>query len=81
LKQFDRSLLQIFIVLELITGGELFDKIVADSRFGETEARFYFRELIRGVKYCHSQGPVLLTMQCVYVVVPSLASLCRRVPS
>lgn len=53
-----RSLLptQIFIVLELITGGELFDKIVADTRFDEPTARFYFRQLIKGVKYCHSQG-------------------------
>lgn len=48
--------LQIFIVLELINGGELFDKIVAESRFSENEARFYIRQLIKGVRYCHSQG-------------------------
>jgi serine/threonine protein kinase len=47
---------KIFIVLELITGGELFDKIVAESRFDEKTARFYFRQLIKGVKYCHNQG-------------------------
>lgn len=47
---------KIFIVLELITGGELFDKIVAESRFDEKTARFYFRQLIKGVKYCHGQG-------------------------
>jgi serine/threonine protein kinase len=47
---------QIFIVLELIAGGELFDKIVAEGRFDEATARFYFRQLIRGVKYCHLQG-------------------------
>lgn len=43
-------------MLELITGGELFDKIVAEGRFDDVTARFYFRQLIRGVKYCHSQG-------------------------
>ena len=48
--------LQIFIVLELIAGGELFDKIVSEGRFDEPTARFYFRQLIRGVKYCHNQG-------------------------
>ncbi len=43
-------------MLELITGGELFDKIVAEGRFDEPTARFYFRQLLKGVKYCHSQG-------------------------
>ena len=47
---------KIFIVLELITGGELFDKIVSEGRFTEATARFYFRQLVQGVHYCHSQG-------------------------
>ena len=47
---------KIFIVLDLVTGGELFDKIVAEGKFDENKARFYFRQLIKGVKYCHSQG-------------------------
>ncbi|CEG47176.1 camk camkl ampk protein kinase [Plasmopara halstedii] len=47
---------KIFIVLELITGGELFDKIVSEGRFGEETARFYFRQLVDGVQYCHESG-------------------------
>ncbi len=47
---------KIFIVLELVTGGELFDKIVREGRFDEKTARFYFRQLVRGVKYCHKAG-------------------------
>lgn len=47
---------KIFIVLQLVTGGELFDKIVAESRLKEDDARFYFRQLVNGVKYCHQQG-------------------------
>lgn len=47
---------KIFIVLELITGGELFDKIVNAGRLSEDEARFYFLQLVEGVKYCHEQG-------------------------
>ena len=47
---------KIFIVLELVSGGELFDRIVAKKRFEEPLARFYFRQLIRGVKYCHGIG-------------------------
>lgn len=47
---------KIFIVLELVTGGELFDKIVTAGRFDEDSARNYFRQLISGVEYCHKQG-------------------------
>lgn len=47
---------KIFIVLELITGGELFDKIVNEGRFSEDKARYYFRQLVEGVNYCHTQG-------------------------
>lgn len=43
-------------MLELIQGGELFDKIVSAGRFDEDTARYYFRQLIDGVAYCHSQG-------------------------
>lgn len=47
---------KIFIVLELVTGGELFDKIVQAGKFNEDDTRFYFRQLIEGVQYCHSLG-------------------------
>lgn len=33
----------IYIVLELATGGELFDYVATTGRFGEEIARFYFR--------------------------------------
>jgi len=47
---------KIFIVIELVTGGELFDCIVAAGRLDEVQARKYFRQLVDGVKYCHSKG-------------------------
>ena len=47
---------KIFIVLELVTGGELFDKIVTAGRFDEATGRVYFRQLIAGVEHCHRQG-------------------------
>jgi len=56
LKEVLASRTKIFIVLELITGGELFDKIVSEGRFDEAQARFYFRQLVHGVGYCHEQG-------------------------
>ena len=45
---------KIFIVLELITGGELFDKIVSAGKLSEDQARVYFQQLVAGVEYCHS---------------------------
>ncbi len=47
---------KIFIVLELVTGGELFDKIVQVGKLNEMQARFYFQQLIEGVEYCHKLG-------------------------
>ncbi|XP_047944848.1 CBL-interacting protein kinase 32-like isoform X1 [Salvia hispanica] len=47
---------KIFIVLEFVTGGELFDKIVNHGRMREEEARRYFQQLVNAVDYCHSRG-------------------------
>ncbi|KAK9215877.1 hypothetical protein WN944_007883 [Citrus x changshan-huyou] len=47
---------KIYIILEFITGGELFDKIVHHGRLSESEARRYIQQLIDGVDYCHSKG-------------------------
>ncbi|KAL4393260.1 hypothetical protein HN51_046436 [Arachis hypogaea] len=47
---------KIYIVLELIKGGELFDKIARKGRLEENEARSYFHQLINAVDYCHSRG-------------------------
>ncbi|XP_027330506.1 CBL-interacting serine/threonine-protein kinase 3-like isoform X5 [Abrus precatorius] len=47
---------KIYIVLEYVTGGELFDKIVNHGRMSENEARRYFQQLINAVDYCHSRG-------------------------
>ncbi|MQL87282.1 hypothetical protein Taro_019794 [Colocasia esculenta] len=47
---------KIYIILEFITGGELFDKIVHRGRLNENDARRYFQQLIDGVDYCHSKG-------------------------
>ncbi|KAK8552108.1 hypothetical protein V6N13_120532 [Hibiscus sabdariffa] len=47
---------KIYIILEFITGGELFDKIIHNGRLSEAEARRYFQQLIDGVEFCHSKG-------------------------
>eukprot|EP00756_Hemistasia_phaeocysticola_P016235 Hpha_TRINITY_DN15463_c2_g4::TRINITY_DN15463_c2_g4_i2::g.175418::m.175418/K07198/PRKAA, AMPK; 5'-AMP-activated protein kinase, catalytic alpha subunit len=47
-----------FFIMELAENGELFDQIVAVSRFSEGTARRYFQQFISGVRYCHSKGVV-----------------------
>ncbi|XP_026414584.1 CBL-interacting protein kinase 32-like isoform X1 [Papaver somniferum] len=47
---------KIFIVLEFVTGGELFEKVLNDGRMKEEEARKYFQQLISAIDYCHSRG-------------------------
>lgn len=47
---------KIYIVLEFITGGELFDKIVHQGRLSEDESRKYFQQLIDAVEFCHTKG-------------------------
>ena len=46
----------IYIVLELVTGGELFDRIVEKKRFDEPTTRRYFQQLVFGMNYCHQRG-------------------------
>eukprot|EP01132_Coremiostelium_polycephalum_P005320 gene5320-6625_t len=45
---------RICLILELVSGGELFDYIVARGRLSEKEARKFFRQIISGLWYCHS---------------------------
>ncbi|GAY35533.1 hypothetical protein CUMW_016890 [Citrus unshiu] len=47
---------KIYMVLEYVTGGELFDKIASKGRLQEAEGRKLFQQLIDGVSYCHNKG-------------------------
>ncbi|XP_056160421.1 CBL-interacting serine/threonine-protein kinase 9 isoform X6 [Syzygium oleosum] len=47
---------KIYIVLEFVDGGELFDEIAKHGRLREDDARRYFQQLIDAVDYCHSRG-------------------------
>ena len=47
---------KIYMVMELLTGGELFDKIAADGPMSEKEARKVFQQLLDALDYCHREG-------------------------
>lgn len=46
----------IYLVLEYVSGGELFDYIVSRERLSEKEARSVFRQIISAIQYIHSRG-------------------------
>jgi calcium-dependent protein kinase len=43
-----------YIITELCTGGELFDKILEEKSFSEKKAAETFRQILSAVFYCHS---------------------------
>lgn len=43
------------MVMDLVTGGELFDAVAAEGRLPETRTRSYFQQMVDGVQYCHSR--------------------------
>ncbi|KAL4236652.1 serine threonine-protein kinase [Mactra antiquata] len=43
----------IFMVMEYVSGGELFDYIVKNGKLKEHEARRFFQQIVSGVDYCH----------------------------
>eukprot|EP01118_Nematostelium_gracile_P012252 TRINITY_DN4444_c0_g1_i3.p1 TRINITY_DN4444_c0_g1~~TRINITY_DN4444_c0_g1_i3.p1 ORF type:complete len:170 (+),score=26.28 TRINITY_DN4444_c0_g1_i3:51-512(+) len=44
----------IFMIMEYVPGGELFDYIVSHGKLSEDDARRFFQQIISGVEYCHS---------------------------
>lgn len=48
----------IFLVMEYVSGGELFDYIVQSGRLKREEARKFFQQIISGLNCCHRHGIV-----------------------
>ncbi|CAH0398384.1 unnamed protein product [Chilo suppressalis] len=46
----------VYIILELMQGGELFDRITKHGRLPERLTRFFFRQMVLAVTYLHSEG-------------------------
>lgn len=47
-----------YMVMECMTGGELFDRIVEKSRYSEGEAAETIRKIADALAYCHANGIV-----------------------
>jgi calcium/calmodulin-dependent protein kinase I len=46
----------LYLIMELVTGGELFDKIVEKGQYSEKEASAVVKKIIEAVDYLHSLG-------------------------
>lgn len=46
----------LYLILEYVEGGELFDLLVEQGPLGEAEAVRYFRQIMMGASYCHALG-------------------------
>lgn len=46
----------IYLVLELLAGGELFDRIVEKEHYSEKEAADTIRPIVDAIRYCHTLG-------------------------
>ncbi|XP_020522501.1 SNF1-related protein kinase catalytic subunit alpha KIN10 isoform X3 [Amborella trichopoda] len=44
---------KIYIIMEYLEHGELFDYLVRKGRLHEGEARFFFQQVVSGLLYCH----------------------------
>ncbi|BGP55155.1 serine/threonine-protein kinase gin4 [Rhodotorula sphaerocarpa] len=44
---------ELYLIMEYVEGGELFDYLVRRKRLHADEARHYFQQIISGVDYCH----------------------------
>lgn len=46
----------VYLVLEICEGGELFDRIIQNQYFEEPEGREIFRQIIKAIFYCHTKS-------------------------
>ncbi|KAM0749587.1 Pkinase-domain-containing protein [Meredithblackwellia eburnea MCA 4105] len=44
---------ELYLIMEYVPGGELFDYLVRKGKLGADEALHYFQQIISGVDYCH----------------------------
>ncbi|KAJ8263395.1 hypothetical protein COCON_G00158520 [Conger conger] len=65
-----------YIVLELMEGGELFDRVKAKKQLPEPIAKMYFYQMLLAVEYLHSQGIIHRDLKPENVLLSSNNDVC-----
>ena len=55
-KEFFVTVKEIYMVMELVDGVELFDRISEIEKYNENIARRLFKQMLKAIKYLHEQG-------------------------
>jgi len=71
------------IAMEFASGGDMFEHVVRKGGLKESEARWFFQQLIVGVDYVHKMVREAATWRCVQIVLHAwctrVADACRRI--
>ena len=54
------------MVLDLVTGGELFDDIVKREYYSESQASSCLRQILSALQFCHDRG-IVHRFVCLFV--------------
>lgn len=65
---------KMYLVMELVRGGELYDEIVSKKRVDEKTSRHYFQQLVDAMIYCHQRGVVHRDLKPENILVTSSGS-------
>ncbi|XP_060105176.1 serine/threonine-protein kinase Chk2 [Heteronotia binoei] len=65
-----------YIVLELMEGGELFDKVLRPARLSEATCKFYFYQMLLAVQYLHEHGIIHRDLKLENVLLSSPEENC-----
>ncbi|KAI3690846.1 hypothetical protein L2E82_49057 [Cichorium intybus] len=66
---------KIYMILEYVNGGELFETIASKGKLSESNGRKMFQQLIDGVSYCHDKGVYHRDLKLENVLVDAKGSI------
>ncbi|XP_076926504.1 CBL-interacting serine/threonine-protein kinase 1-like [Bidens hawaiensis] len=66
---------KIYMILEYVNGGELFETIATKGKLSESDGRKLFQQLIDGVTYCHDKGVYHRDLKLENVLVDAKGSI------
>ncbi|XP_035515025.1 serine/threonine-protein kinase Chk2 [Morone saxatilis] len=65
-----------YIVLELMEGGELFNRVKSQQQLDESVAKLYFYQMLRAVQYLHSNGIIHRDLKPDNILLSSQDDVC-----